>query len=86
MVKWALIFILLFAGYTVLKAQAQFTEQTALNRSGRPIVRIISHVNYTAYCVIWNDDETYFKDWDLLAGSSSKWYLVPDGDWHWHCE
>ena len=84
MIKWFAI-ILLIALSFISKAGQKFTEQIAISKTGADIVRIRSYVNYTAYCKIYNEDGTYFVDWYLLAGSVSRWYHVPDGDWSWTC-
>lgn len=86
MIKWIII-VLLLSLYFWSQTQAgePFTEQIVTGRDGKQLVRITSHVNYTAYCKIYNDDNTHFVDWYLLAGSVSRWYYVPEGDWNWSC-
>ena len=78
---------LMFLGFfaTTQAGQEPFKEQIAIGRNGGHVVRIISYVNYTSYCMIYNEGLTYLKDWFLIAGSVSKWYPVPEGVWFWEC-
>ena len=83
-IKWLLIIGLIVMGF-VPKAEERFTAQLAINKSGRDIIRVVSHVDYVSYCRLYNSHNTYFIDWYLKPHHSSRWYYVPNGEWYWSC-
>jgi len=86
MIKGMVLSALLFICGVIVFADDRFYLQKSTTQEGAPIMRFVSTVDRTLYCVLTTHDRTHHTDLYLHPYATSDWFYIPNRAWRAICE
>ena len=85
-IKWALILLLVIAGFfNYVKAQENYTVVYSETQNRESLIALRSNINYHAYCNIIDGRGYLVAEFHLAPYATSRYYYEPAGRWTWSC-